>query len=166
MVRSFVYLGSELDARGGAEMEIKRRIALAGRTFNRMHEKVFKSHDIPLKIKLRVLNACVIPVLLYGAESWSITHTMENKLNSSENRWLRRILRVGYKEHVSNAEVRRPRRRWMDGLESDLKAAGASKHGITRGRQRMTLAEMANDRKIWKDVIEKSLTGYSQRMDT
>src|SRR5262249_53567782 len=72
--------------------------------FNRMYDKFFKRHDIPLKIKIRAFNACVMPVLLYGAETWSITRTLEKKLEAAENKWFRRLLRVGYKEHVTNAD--------------------------------------------------------------
>ena len=213
VVRKFVYLGSELSADGGSQNEIKRRIALAGATFNRMHKKLFKRHDITLKLKIRILNACVIPVLVYGAETWSITRTMEHKLIAAENKWLRRILRVGYKEHITNEEIRRrtaqpfitdvlrrrrmkwaghvlrmdegrptkiaynykpegkrrtgrPKQRWTDGFEQDLQQAGLSIHGQTVGRRRMTLSEMAQDRGIWRDVIRKSMTGYSLGMIT
>ena len=107
VVRSFTYLGSDLNAKGGSEAEIQRRIVMTGGTFNRLYEKFFKRHDIPLKIKMRTFNACVIPVLLYGAESWSITSAMEHKLISAENKWLRRLLRVSYKEHITNVEIRR-----------------------------------------------------------
>ena len=47
-----------------------------------------------------------MPILLYGSETWSLTTAMENKLNTCENRWLRRILRIKYTDRVSNAEVR------------------------------------------------------------
>ena len=85
---------------------MKRRIALAGVTFHRLWEKVFKRHEISLAIKIRQLNAAVIPILLYGSEIWSLTTAMENKLNACENRWLRWILRIKYTDRVSNAEVR------------------------------------------------------------
>ena len=60
----------------------------------------------------------------------------------------------------------RPKQRWTDGLEQDLQQAGLSIHGQTVGRRRMTLAEMAQDRGIWRDVIRKSMTGYSLGMIT
>ena len=212
VVRKFVYLGSEMKAEGGADSEIKRRIALAGSTFNKL-QKIMKRHDVKLEIKLRILNSCVIPVLIYGCESWDITKAMEKKLNATENKWLRRILRISYIEHVTNEEIRRrtqqhlvseiirkrrmkwaghvlrmdenrnpkkiynynpegkrsvgrPKRRWKDCLEEDLKAAGITIHGKTEGRQRMSIEEMAQNRIMWRDVIEKSLAGSSLRMIT
>ena len=47
----------------------------------------------------------------------------------------------------------RPKRRWIDGLEEDLKAAGASIHGQTKGRNRTTLEEMAKNREMDNDKI-------------
>ena len=152
---------------------MKRRIALAGITFDRLFEKVFKRHEISLAIKLRLFNAAVMPILLYGSETWSLTTAMENKPNACENRWLHRILRIKYTDRVSNAEVRvstgqeiaentvrkrrikwyghisrmnkerwpsivhnwkptgkppvgRPKQRWMDNIEKDLKKASLS----------------------------------------
>ena len=88
---------------GGRHEEAHR---LAGVTFHRLWEKVFKRHEISLAIKLGLLNAAVMPILLYGSETWSLTTAMENKLNACENRWLRRILRINYTDRLSNAEVR------------------------------------------------------------
>ena len=86
---------------------MKRRIALAGVTFHRLWEKVFKRHEISLAIKLRLLNAAmVMPILLYERETWSLTTAMENKPNACENRWLRRILSIKYTDRVRNVEVR------------------------------------------------------------
>ena len=106
-VKKFIYLGSEITAEGGTEHEIKRRKALAGSTFQRLNERIFRRHDIGLKVKLRVLNAFVIPILVYGSESWIMTKTMTKSLDACENSWLRRILRISYKDHITNETVRK-----------------------------------------------------------
>ena len=69
VVENFVYLGSQLFNEGGSEADLKRRIALAGVTFHRLWETVFKRHEISLATKLRLLNAAVMPILLYGSET-------------------------------------------------------------------------------------------------
>ena len=106
VVENFVYLGSQLCNEGGLEANMKKRVALAGVKFHRLLEKVFKRHEIGLAIMLRLLNAAVMPILLYGSETWNLTTAMENKMNACENRWLRRILRIKYTDRVSNAEVK------------------------------------------------------------
>mgnify|MGYP003435272988 CR=1 FL=1 len=95
-----------MKAEGSSDSKIKRRIALAGSTFNKL-QKILKRHDVKLNIKLQILNSCVIPVLIYGSESWAITKAMEKKLNAAENKWLRRILRISYIEHITNEEIRK-----------------------------------------------------------
>ena len=85
---------------------MKKRIALAGVTFHRLWEKVFKRREISLAIKLRLLNAAVMPILLYGSETWRLTTAMENQLNACENRWLRRIFRIEYMERISLSIVK------------------------------------------------------------
>ena len=45
--------------------------------------------------------------MIYGCESWTIKKEMEKKIIAAENKWLRRILRIGYKEHTTNEEVRK-----------------------------------------------------------
>ena len=213
VVDNFVYLGSQLCKEGGSEGDVKRRLALAGATFHRLWEKVFKRHEISLAIKLRLLNAAVMPILLYGSETWSLTTTLENRVNACENRWLRRILRIKYTDRVSNMEVRartgqeiventvrkrrmkwyghitrmnkerwtsrvhnwnpagkrpcgRPKLRWLDGVEKDLKRAGLSLHGITTGRKRVGLKELVEDRARWKDITAASMAGRAYRMIT
>ena len=79
---------------------------MAGSAFQRLYTKIFKRHDIRMKTKLRVYNTFIIPVLIYGAESWAMTQTMEKELDAFENKMIRRILRISYKEHVTTEEVR------------------------------------------------------------
>ena len=64
VVEIFLYLDSQLCNEGRSEDDMKRRIALAGVTFHRLLEKVFKRHEISLEIKLRLLDAAVMTILL------------------------------------------------------------------------------------------------------
>ena len=50
VVENFAYLGSQLCNESGSEADMKRRVALAGVTFHRLWEKVFKRHEISLII--------------------------------------------------------------------------------------------------------------------
>jgi len=54
---------------------------------------------------VRLLNAYVLPVLLRGAETWSLTATLEKKLDAFHQWCLRRLLRLSYLRHVTNVEV-------------------------------------------------------------
>ena len=57
--------------------------------------------------KVRLLNAYVLPVLLYGAETWSLTAALEKKLDAFHQWCLKRLFRLSYLRHVTNVEVLR-----------------------------------------------------------
>src|SRR6202142_1458273 len=58
----------------------------------------------------------------------------------------------------------RPKLRWLDGVEKDLKTVGLSLHGITTGRKRVGLQELVEDRARWKDITAASMAGRAYRM--
>ena len=54
-----------------------------------------------------VYEAMVIPVLLYGTESWTLTRQEEQKILVAEMSWLRKILGISRLQHIRNDEIRR-----------------------------------------------------------
>ena len=62
--------------------------------------------------------------------------------------------------------VGRPKQRWMDNIEKDLKRASLSLYGITTGRNRVRLEELVGDRERWKDITAASMAGRAFRMTT
>ena len=71
MVRYFIFLGSKITADGDCSHEIKR-LLLLGRKVMTTLDSIFKSRDITLPIKVRLVKAMVLPVVMYGCESWTI----------------------------------------------------------------------------------------------
>ena len=63
---------------------------------------------ISLSTKLRLYNVYILPVFLYGAETWSITKAIEKRIDAfDQDQWcLRRILNITWSERVMNFEVR------------------------------------------------------------
>ena len=70
-VRDFIFLGSKITADGDCSHEIKR-CCLLGRKFMTNLDSIFKSRDIILPIKVRLVKAMVFSVVMYGCESWTI----------------------------------------------------------------------------------------------
>ena len=107
-VTKFNYLGSMLTSDGRSVTEIRRRIAIAKESFERL-SKILKCRTMSIDTRLRVLNCYVFPILMYACESWTITPELEKKLKATEmwmlRRMLRRMLRISWTEHVSNEEV-------------------------------------------------------------
>ena len=70
-VTDFIFLGSKATANGACSYEIKRR-SLLGRKVMSNLDSIFKSRDITLPTKIRLVKAMVFPVVMYGCESWTI----------------------------------------------------------------------------------------------
>ena len=70
VVDSFVYLGSSVDASGGNDSDIRRRIELAHTCTKSLDQGIWRS-SISLVTKLRFNNVYILPVLLYGSDTWS-----------------------------------------------------------------------------------------------
>uniref|UniRef100_A0A8D8Q737 Uncharacterized protein n=2 Tax=Cacopsylla melanoneura TaxID=428564 RepID=A0A8D8Q737_9HEMI len=70
-------------------------------------QKIFKSHDLHLDIKIRLLRCYVFSVLFYGVEAWTLTEASAKKIEAFEMWLYRRILRVSWKDKVTNKEILR-----------------------------------------------------------
>ena len=67
----FIFLGSKISADGDCSHEIKRHLLLGRKAMTNL-ESIFKSRDIALPTKVRLVTAMVFPVVMYGSESWTI----------------------------------------------------------------------------------------------
>ena len=105
-VDKFVYLGATVSKTGGSDCDIKSRIGKARGAFCKLC-KVWKSSQYSIKTKVRIFKSNVIAVLMYGCETWRMTKEDEDKLDTFQQRCLRRILKIYWPMRVSNEEVRR-----------------------------------------------------------
>ena len=70
-VSDFIFLGSKITAAGDCSHEIKRRLLLGRKVMTNLYS-IFKSRDITLLTKVRLVKAMVFPVVMYRYESWTI----------------------------------------------------------------------------------------------
>ena len=70
-VSNFIFLGSKITADGDCSYEIKRRLLLGRKVMTNL-DSIFKSRDITLPTKVRLVKAMVFPMVMYGCESWTI----------------------------------------------------------------------------------------------
>ena len=69
-VTDFIFLGSKITADGDSSHEIKRRLLLGRKVMTKL-DSIFKSRDITLPTKVRLVKAMVFPVVMDGCESWT-----------------------------------------------------------------------------------------------
>lgn len=98
------YLGTCINESWDNSQEVKCRIAIARNVFNNM-SSVFKSHNLTLDTKTRLLKCYVFSVLLYGVEAWTLTEATTKKLRAFELWLYRRMLRISWTQKITNAEV-------------------------------------------------------------
>ena len=70
-VSDFILGGSKITADGDCSREIKRHLPLGRKVMTNL-DSIFKSKDITLPTKVRLVKAKVFPVVMYGCESWTI----------------------------------------------------------------------------------------------
>ena len=71
IVSDFIFLGSKITADGDCRHEIKRCLLLGKKVMTNL-DSIFKSRDITLPTKVRLVKATVFPVVMYGCESWTV----------------------------------------------------------------------------------------------
>ena len=67
---NFIYLDSNLSFSGDLTNEIQRHINLASSAFGRLSKRVFGNQNLMIHTKIVVCNAVIIPIILYGCETW------------------------------------------------------------------------------------------------
>ena len=70
-VADFILGGSKITADGDCSHEIKRRLLLERKVITNL-DSIFKSRDITLPTKVRLVKAMVFPVVMCGCESWTM----------------------------------------------------------------------------------------------
>ena len=66
-----IFLSSKITADGDCSHEIKRCLLLGMKIMTNL-DSIFKSRDITLPTKIRLVKAMVFPVVMYGCESWTV----------------------------------------------------------------------------------------------
>ena len=92
-VSEFIFGGSKITADGVCSHEIKRSLILGKKVMTNL-DSIFKSRDITLPTKVRLVKAMVFPVVMYGCESWSIKKAEHQRIDAFELWCWRRLLRV------------------------------------------------------------------------
>ena len=100
----FLFLGSKITADGDYSHEIKRHLLL-GRKVTTNLDSILKSRDIILPTKVHLVKAVVLPVAMYGYESWTIKKAEHRRIDAFELWCWRRLLRVPWTARRSNQSI-------------------------------------------------------------
>ena len=102
-VADFILLGSKITADADCSNEIQRCLLLGRKAMTNL-DSILKSRDITLPTKVGLVKAMVLPVVMYGCESWSIKKAECQRLDAFEL-WRWRLLRVLWTARRSNQSI-------------------------------------------------------------
>ena len=104
IVSDFILGGSKITADGDCSHEIKRCLLL-GRKVMTSLDSIFKSRDITLPTKVRLVKAIVFPEVMYGCESWTVKKAERRRIDAFELWCWRKLLRVPWTARRSNQSI-------------------------------------------------------------
>ncbi|EYB83299.1 hypothetical protein Y032_0338g2934 [Ancylostoma ceylanicum] len=133
-VKSFVYLG-QISLDHDFSEEMVRRIRAGWNCFHRF-DKFLTSRTVEMKYKRALFNMCILPAMLYGAETWVLSRSAERKLACAQrrmerfmvgvrlldkktNEWLRGVTKV--KDAVNSARERKWTYGWELAMSTNVK---------------------------------------------
>ena len=103
-VRNFILGGSKITVDGDCSHEIKRCLHLGRKVMTNL-DSILKSIDITLPTKVQLVKALVLPIVLYGCESWTVKKAEGRRIDAFELWCWRRLLRVPWTARRSNQSI-------------------------------------------------------------
>ena len=82
-VSDFILGGSKITADGDCSHEITSRLLLGRKVMTNL-DSIFKNRDITLPTKVRLVKAIVLPVVMYGCESWTVKKAERQRIDAFE----------------------------------------------------------------------------------
>ena len=80
-VGDFIFLGSKITADGDCSHEIKRHLLLGRKVMTNL-DSIFRSREITLPTKVRLVKAMAFPVVMYGSESWTLKKAERRRIDA------------------------------------------------------------------------------------
>ncbi len=163
-VQQFCYLGDVLDCEAGVERALRARVAAARQRWREV-ASLLVNRSIGLKSRGKVYEACVRSVLLYGAETWSLTDRLMDLLRSCDCRMLRYMAGVRWQDRWSKKvaemcgveglsfKLRKRRLRWFDRMER-------AREGVLSEVREMRVGgrwPVGRPRKKWSECVREDM---------
>ena len=98
------FWGFKITAVGDCSHEIKRHLLLGRKVMTNL-DSIFKSRDITMPTKVRLVKGMVFPVVMYGCESWTVKKAERQRIDAFALWCWKRLLRVPWTARRSNQSI-------------------------------------------------------------
>ncbi len=85
ILEEYIYLGQKISTNPGHKKEIRRKVEMKWSTFGK-HTTIMNS-NLPLSIKRKAYNHCILPLQTYGSEIWSLTKERKKNWEAHKGEW-------------------------------------------------------------------------------
>ena len=103
-VEEFTHLGAKVGKEGGGMKDLQNSLSKARGAYVRL-KRIWNSSSISRRTKLILYKTLVIPVLLYGYETWKINKGDDKLVDAFNNKCLRRIVCVRWQDHIRTEDL-------------------------------------------------------------
>ena len=118
----YVYLGQIVTKDHDQIQEMKRRIGQGWNAFCKL-DNIMRDKNVPMRLKRKAFNECILPVMTYGCETWSLSNTQLEKLVTTPRKMKRIMTGVTLKDRKSTEWVRK-----QSGVTYIIRSIRESKH--------------------------------------
>ena len=101
-VDTMKYLVVMTSDNGSMQQEVEARVGCASRAIGGLNQAILGRRELSRQTKLKVVNATVMPILMYGCEAWAIRKEQKSKIQATQMNVLRRIEGVCWKDQITN----------------------------------------------------------------
>ena len=130
--------------------EIKRCLLLGRKVMTNL-DSIFKSRDVTLPTKVRLVKVMVFPVVMYGCESWTVRKAEHRRIDAFELWFWRRLLKVPWTGTRSNQSILKEIR------------SGCSLEGMMLKLNSSSLATSCEELTHWKRLMLGGIEGRRRR---
>jgi hypothetical protein len=88
------------------EADVSNRVQKANQVYYLINNTIVGKREVSTKVKLQVYKTVFLPILIYGAETWTLLDKHESRITSAEMKYLRKIVGKTRRDRVRNATVR------------------------------------------------------------
>ena len=105
-VDRYKYLGQTVMMEDHTREEVTIRIKAGWSCFGRFKD-ILCDKKLPMTLRRRMYNQCVLPTMTYGAQTWTTTKQLENKLQVEQRAMKRKMLHIILRDKIKNTDIRR-----------------------------------------------------------